>query len=53
VVTEEVDVGPILAQAAVPVEPGDTEDTLHERIKGVERELFPATITAFLKELGR
>ena len=40
-VTEEVDAGPILAQEAVPVLEDDTEETLHERIKEVERDLFP------------
>jgi formyltetrahydrofolate-dependent phosphoribosylglycinamide formyltransferase len=44
VVTEEVDAGPILAQEAVPVLADDTEETLHERIKQVERRLYPATI---------
>jgi formyltetrahydrofolate-dependent phosphoribosylglycinamide formyltransferase len=34
-----VDSGPILAQQAVPVEPGDTEAELHERIKVAERRL--------------
>ena len=43
-VTEEVDAGPILAQEAVPVEDGDTEATLHERIKEVERRLYPEVI---------
>jgi phosphoribosylglycinamide formyltransferase-1 len=52
VATGEVDVGPILAQEAVAVEPGDTEETLHERIKTVERRLYPATIRRFLDELG-
>ena len=42
--TAEVDEGPILAQEAVTVEPGDTAETLHERIKEVERRLYPATI---------
>jgi phosphoribosylglycinamide formyltransferase-1 len=52
VVTEEMDVGPILAQEAVPVLPDDTEDTLHERIKEVERRLYPETIERFLEEIG-
>jgi phosphoribosylglycinamide formyltransferase-1 len=50
VATEEVDAGPILAQEAVPVEPGDTEAALHERIKSVERRLYPETIRRFLHE---
>jgi phosphoribosylglycinamide formyltransferase-1 len=50
VVTEEVDEGLILAQEAVPVLPGDTEETLHERIKEVERRLLPATIRRFVEE---
>ena len=37
-VTVDVDDGPILAQAAVPVLDDDTEESLHERIKAVERE---------------
>ncbi|HEY0605869.1 MAG TPA: formyltransferase family protein [Herpetosiphonaceae bacterium] len=36
-VTAEVDVGPVLARAEVPVLPGDDEPTLHERIKAQER----------------
>jgi len=48
----EVDTGPILAQAAVPVRPDDTEDTLHERIKAVERTLYPATIRTFIDGLA-
>ncbi len=41
-VVADVDAGPILAQAAVPVEEEDTEASLHERIKGAERELLGA-----------
>lgn len=40
-----VDTGPILAQRAVPVEDGDTADTLHERIKTVERRLLADVLT--------
>lgn len=43
-VTEDVDAGPILAQEAVPVLADDTEETLHERIKEVERRLYPEVI---------
>jgi phosphoribosylglycinamide formyltransferase-1 len=50
VATEQVDHGPILAQEAVPVLAGDTEATLHERIKQVERRLYPATIKQFIEQ---
>lgn len=44
VLTEEMDAGPILAQEPVPILPDDTEETLHERIKEVERRLYPQVI---------
>ncbi len=49
--TLEMDAGPILAQEVVPVLPGDTEESLHERIKAVERVLYPATVAWALAEL--
>ena len=49
--TLEMDAGPILAQEVVPVLPGDTEETLHERIKVAERTLYPATVAWALGEL--
>lgn len=40
VVDNGVDSGPIISQERVPVLPGDTESSLHERIKPVERRLL-------------
>jgi phosphoribosylglycinamide formyltransferase 1 len=40
VVDNSVDGGPIIAQERVPVLPGDTESSLHDRIKPVERRLL-------------
>jgi phosphoribosylglycinamide formyltransferase 1 len=50
--TVEMDAGPILAQEAVSVEDGDTVETLHERIKAVERRLYPETVLRVLGELA-
>ena len=40
VVDNGVDSGPIISQERVPVLPGDTESSLHDRIKPVERRLL-------------
>lgn len=40
VVDDGIDAGPVLAQERVPVQRGDTEQSLHERIKPVERRLL-------------
>jgi phosphoribosylglycinamide formyltransferase 1 len=50
VVDGGVDSGPILAQAAVPVLPGDTRDSLHERILKVEHRLLPQVIHAIARQ---
>lgn len=42
-----LDTGPVLAQAEVPVLPGDDETSLHERIKTEERRLLVATVRRF------
>jgi phosphoribosylglycinamide formyltransferase-1 len=49
IVDEQVDHGPIIAQRAIAVQPGDTEDDVHERIKAIEHELFPACIRALCR----
>lgn len=49
--TLEVDEGPILAQQEVPVLPDDTEESLHERIKEVERDLYPQVIRQQLEQV--
>lgn len=43
-VTEEVDAGPILLQARVPVLPDDTEEILRERIHEQEHRIYPEAL---------
>jgi phosphoribosylglycinamide formyltransferase 1 len=52
IATESLDDGPILAQRRVPVLEGDTEESLHERIKMVERELYPLVVTRVMASLS-
>ena len=43
-VTAEMDGGPIIAQAAVPVLPDDTEERLHIRVQKAEHRLYPLAL---------
>ena len=47
-VTGELDGGPIVAQAAVPVEDGDTPESLSARILREEHRLYPAAVATVL-----
>lgn len=47
---EGVDSGPIIDQVAVPVEDGDDETSLHERIKVVERRMLVDTVGRLSRE---
>jgi len=48
-----VDTGVIIAQEEVEITPSDTEESLHERIKIVERRLYVATLQQLLNESVR
>jgi phosphoribosylglycinamide formyltransferase 1 len=50
VVDAGIDTGRIIAQEAVPVLPGDTEGTLHERIKVVERRMLVDAVARYATE---
>ena len=49
-VTAALDHGPIIAQASVPVLPGDTPDTLAARVLQQEHQLYPRAIRWFLDD---
>lgn len=52
-VDEGIDSGPVIAQEEVPIEPGDTPETLHARIHEVEYRLLPEAVRAYLAEALR
>lgn len=52
-VTTELDGGPILAQAVVPVLPGDTAATLAARVQAQEHVMYPKAVGAFLTRLHK
>jgi phosphoribosylglycinamide formyltransferase-1 len=47
-VDEGVDTGPVIAQEAVRVLPGDTRETLHARLQEVEHRLLPEAVRRYL-----
>ena len=49
-IDEKMDHGPIILQAAVPVQPNDTRDTLAQRILEVEHQILPRTIDLFAQQ---
>ena len=51
-VTAELDHGPILAQAVVPVLPDDTADTLAARVLTQEHRIYPQAVAEFLRKQG-
>lgn len=50
-VDEGTDTGPIIAQEAVRIEPGDTEETLHARLQEVEHRLYPQVVDLLARGL--
>ncbi len=50
-VTAELDHGPILAQAVVPVLPGDSADTLAVRVLTQEHRIYPQAIADLLRKI--
>ena len=51
-VVEGVDEGPLIGQAAVPVLPGDDEDTLRDRVQAAEQRFYPACLAAAIRGQG-
>lgn len=45
------DTGPVYMRQTVPVEPGDTVESLAHRVFEAEKELYPRAITAYLNEI--
>src|SRR5438552_1850325 len=49
VVTEELDAGEVLGQAEVPIEPGDTPQSLEQRVLAAEHLLYPRVLSEFVR----
>ncbi len=46
-VTDDLDAGPILGQAVIPIKDGDTPETLAARLLPLEHRLYPAVLRRF------
>ncbi|MGR4001480.1 MAG: phosphoribosylglycinamide formyltransferase [Alphaproteobacteria bacterium] len=51
IVTAKIDEGPILARAKVAIKPEDTPQSLHQRIKIAEHQLYPKTLNTAANQL--
>ncbi|MBU3699782.1 MAG: phosphoribosylglycinamide formyltransferase [Candidatus Kapabacteria bacterium] len=51
-VTDEYDEGAILGQDSIQILPGDSPESLQERVKRLEHELYPRVVDAFSREMG-
>jgi phosphoribosylglycinamide formyltransferase-1 len=49
-VTAELDHGPAVIQARIPVLPGDTEDSLAERLLAEEHVIYPKAVRLFIED---
>lgn len=49
-VTETLDEGPILAQAALAVQPGDTPESLARRVLALEHQIYPMALAAHIED---
>jgi formyltetrahydrofolate-dependent phosphoribosylglycinamide formyltransferase len=52
IVTEELDAGPVLAQAPVKIRGRDTPESLAERVLAEEHKLYPAALDAYARALN-
>ena len=51
VVTEVLDDGPVIAQARLAIEPGDTPETLAARVLAEEHSLYPTAVASYARQL--
>ena len=49
IVTEELDAGEVLGQAEVPIQAGDTPQSLEQRVLAAEHQLYPRVLSEFVR----